>query len=308
MSNFRYELVPFELFLTALFGPGMELTLKCTWCKHEHSRTVFTTVQNGLAAPPAAEIEALQALLCFTTGIWGLHDCICYFLPAKHMEVCPKRPKKGFECPVCLRPFTQHVSLLKHKAHSHNIYPEGHAEKFPATKECPRCKKEKKCGFRMSKFNDHVNKCPAGRPTVECETCGNPKVQGLKHKCRIPEVTGLRHKRPLERKFFMVAEYDIYCSLGEEYKLLYLTKVGKQNVDEKLQSAAAITLATLAQGLYFQITLLMVFSLCTGGVESQSRRSHFRVCQEGPRLSFNVRQGMEATLQGFRENRQEGPH
>ena len=152
------------------------------------------------------------------------------------MRTCPQKPKKKFECPVCDKSFAKNVSLLKHKAHAHDIYPEGHAEKFPVTMECPNCHKEKKCGFRNSKFNDHVKKCPVGRPTFECETCGNQRVEGMKHLCRIPEVTGLRHKRKLGTKFFMVAEYDIYCDLGNNYKLLYLTKVGTQNVTEQTQS------------------------------------------------------------------------
>ena len=88
----------------------------------------------------------------------------------------------------------------------------------------------------MAKFKDHVRRCPVGRPTVECETCGNPKAEGVKHTCRIPEVIGTRRKRTLEEKFFMVAEYDHYCSLGNEYKVLYLTKVKKLNVNEKIQS------------------------------------------------------------------------
>ena len=163
------------------------------------------------------------------------------------MKECPKRPKKKFECNHCANSYTQKRKLLKHKAHVHDIWPDGHWVEFRKTYVCPnpKCSKVVPCGYRKSKYKDHCDTCTKGCETEECNKCGNIVYVGMKHKCTIPKVTGLQHKRTLEQKFFMLAEFEHYTAAGPMQRALYLRKVGARGVTEKLQSNFSARIVSL---------------------------------------------------------------
>ena len=192
----------------------MEVLARCPWCLKVHSSTVVYTELSD------------KRCVSVTTAREGL----------EHSKVCPKRPKRPYQCDICEHePFTQMDKLRKHKAHQHNEYPEGHWNVYERQYACSKCNKLVDCGYKKCKFLDHEKRCTKGVPSRECPVCFKPIFENRKHKCTLGRITGTQHKRTYLQKLLMVDEFRTNEKLGPAQRALYLDKVGKQNINENLR-------------------------------------------------------------------------
>ena len=192
----------------------MEVLARCPWCLKVHYSTVIQTELSD------------KRCVSVTTAREGL----------EHSKVCPKRPKRSYQCEICNhKPFTQLEKLRKHKAHTHNEYPDGHWNVYERQYPCPKCNKMVACGYKKRKFRDHEKRCTKGVPSRECPVCFKPIFENMKHKCTLGRITGTQHKRTYWQKLKMVGEFRAIEDLGAAQRALYLEKVGKQNITENLR-------------------------------------------------------------------------
>ena len=194
----------------------MEILARCPWCKDQFLQTrIYTPLSDKRLVPVQTTTEGLA-----------------------HSETCPERPAKRFECLQCGKGYTQLKNLLQHEAHVHGIYPPDHfdAEGNLLKFECPKCERKIEGGYMKAKFERHKSRCKEGVESEPCPVCNNPIFPNAKHKCRLGKLSGVQHKRSYGQKIDMVDEFRAFEDLGPTERSLYLERVKKVGVTEKLRS------------------------------------------------------------------------
>ena len=117
-------------------------------------------------------------------------------------------------------------------AHEHKKFPDDHWAKYQKFYECPICHEQKACGYKKTKFKDHVRDCEKNPPL--CEICNKPKRR--QHECRTAnKPPGLYSKRTFAQKLKLVQEYNKYRQKSSDQLAIFLGTCETRGVKEGVQ-------------------------------------------------------------------------